>query len=105
MKQKPQPPTTPTLRKPPILMSEMWKFSKDGVFSGDILNAYCSLSEACEMTGWSDTMIRRLANGQFLKQEFHGIYRLADLVQCFSDYYDYGKGKEVVQRDYRGDDA
>src|SRR5882672_11923412 len=105
MKQKPQPPTKPTPRQPPIMMSNMGKHvDKKGVFNGDILNVYCTLTDACKMTGWSDTMIRTLAIGKFLKQEFHGIYRLADLIQCISDYHTYGKGKEVVQRGYRADD-
>jgi hypothetical protein len=105
MKQKLQPPTKPTIRQPPIMMSDMGKFAdKNGVFKGDILNVYCTLSEACDMTGWSDTMIRKLVNGKVLRQEFHGIYRIADLCQCASDYHTYGKGKEVVQRGYREDE-
>jgi hypothetical protein len=104
MKQKPLPPTKPTTREPPIMMSDRKFVDKNGAFTGDILNLYCTLSEACSMTGWSDTMIRKLVNGKFLKQEFHGIYRIADLCQCALDYHTYGKGKEVVQRGYREDE-
>jgi hypothetical protein len=98
MTKRPLPPTKPTTRPPPIMMNKMDEHRRRGTL--DILNVYCTIPEAAELTELSETMLRKFVNGGFLYQEYRGIVRLRDLTQCISDYHEYGKGKQVHQKNF-----
>jgi hypothetical protein len=98
MTKRPLPPTKPTMRPPPIMYSQMNDRRRAGTL--DILNVYCTLPQAAEITQWSETMLRKLVNGGFLEQEYRGIVRVVDVVRCKMNYIEYGKGKEVHQKNF-----
>jgi hypothetical protein len=101
MPKRPMPPTKPTMRPPPILYSD-WSNHVDesGVFSGDILNVYVTVREGAELAKWSETHVRKLIKARFLLQEYRGIIRMRDLIQCQMDYIVYGKGREVNDKKF-----
>jgi hypothetical protein len=98
MTKRPLPPTKPTTCPAPIMMSKMDEHRRRGTL--DILNVYCTIPEAAELTELSETMLRKFVNGGFLYQEYRGIVRLRDLTQCIFDYHEYGKGKQVHQKNF-----
>ena len=59
----------------------------------DVGNLYVDLDEACELVKWSRTTIRRMVNENILPQQYRGLYRLKDLIQCKQEYEMYGVGK------------
>ena len=59
----------------------------------DVGNLYVDLDEACELVKWSRTTIRRMVNENILPQQYRGLYRLKDLIQCKQEYEMYGAGK------------
>lgn len=100
MTKRPLPPTEPTMRPPPIMLHDLPSPWPKDIDAADI---YITIPEFASLVGWSETLIRKLVNGRFLYQQYRGIVRLQDAIQCSLDYAQYGKGREVNNKRFAFD--